>query len=546
MGRAYRAFISYSHRDEKFVGWLHQRLEAWRVPSDLVGRKTDFGEVPARLRPIFRDRDDFSGGSSLRDATLEALRASEALIVVCSPHAARSAYVDEEIRLFKSFGRSNRVFPIIVSGTPGGADDECFPSWLRREPDPQGADAGLVVEPIGADAREVGDGPRRALVKLVAGLLGLPLDEILRREERARRSRIALLAGAAAGAVTFATAFSAYALYQSYQAGLAIEKSVFSIGGLLQTTDRLPAEGELGETRRAMIREQCDLMDGLAGGRTEIGLKESGICFLERSAGLYGERPAGLLKALCGWRDGLLAKVSPKERPSFEEADALAYALERTYRGIAASPDAAGNCTPGGALADHAAFAVESLAALGTKRPDIDTVRVAHEEIVWALIALKEADQFWKDGETIMQAAADLRSLQMKELSAAPRAPAPAEFQYGVFVRRLSWLKAAHLADLAGAERYGAMAVGHWEPLHQAYRDDIRVAYQTILAYEVHGSALADLGRTDEARDRLSLAAEKLREVLARLPADDQSGWRGDLEGELGYVTGRLATLPVD
>ena len=33
----YRAFISYSHSDEKWAAWLHKALETYRVPRHIVG-----------------------------------------------------------------------------------------------------------------------------------------------------------------------------------------------------------------------------------------------------------------------------------------------------------------------------------------------------------------------------------------------------------------------------------------------------------------------------------------------------------------------------
>ena len=80
----YRAFLSYSHRDAGWAKWLHARLESFRIDKDLVGRETPLGPVSKTLRPIFRDRDDFSGGHTLTDATVTALDASASLIVLCS------------------------------------------------------------------------------------------------------------------------------------------------------------------------------------------------------------------------------------------------------------------------------------------------------------------------------------------------------------------------------------------------------------------------------------------------------------------------------
>ena len=98
----YRAFLSYSHRDKAWGQWLHSALESYRIDKDLVGRETFAGPVPKTLRPIFRDREDFSAGHSLTEQTLAALEASQFLIVICSPAAAQSQYVNEEIRRFKA------------------------------------------------------------------------------------------------------------------------------------------------------------------------------------------------------------------------------------------------------------------------------------------------------------------------------------------------------------------------------------------------------------------------------------------------------------
>src|SRR5262245_43503512 len=97
----YRAFISYSHADTEWANWLHKRLEGFRIGRDLIGNETPMGRVPSKLRPIFRDRDDFTAGHSLNEQTLTALDASASLILLCSPRSAKSHYVNEEVRLFK-------------------------------------------------------------------------------------------------------------------------------------------------------------------------------------------------------------------------------------------------------------------------------------------------------------------------------------------------------------------------------------------------------------------------------------------------------------
>ena len=47
----YRAFISYSHRDDAWAKWLHSGLEHYRIDKDLVGQETPVGPVPKSRRP---------------------------------------------------------------------------------------------------------------------------------------------------------------------------------------------------------------------------------------------------------------------------------------------------------------------------------------------------------------------------------------------------------------------------------------------------------------------------------------------------------------
>jgi tetratricopeptide (TPR) repeat protein len=193
----YKAFISYSHGDEAWADWLHRALETYRVPRYLVGRKAAAGRVGARIAPVFRDREELSTAPSLSENILEALRQSEALIVLCSPASAASRWVNQEIRSFRSLGRTERIFCVVVDGDPGAADGPqcCFPQALF-----EGAD-NAEAEPLAADPRPWADGKRRAKLKLIAGLLGVGLDELRQRDLRRRRRWGALVVVAAAAAL---------------------------------------------------------------------------------------------------------------------------------------------------------------------------------------------------------------------------------------------------------------------------------------------------------------------------------------------------------
>jgi len=181
----YRAFLSYSHRDVGWAKWLHGRLEAFRFDKDLIGRETSIGPVPKTLRPIFRDREDFSGGHTLTDATVAALDASAALIVLCSPVAASRPAVNEEARLFRSRHPDRPVIPVVVDGTW----PDNFPPALRFELAADGSVSDRPITILGPDLRNEADGKTLGLAKTIAGLTGLRADDVFRRAERARRRR---------------------------------------------------------------------------------------------------------------------------------------------------------------------------------------------------------------------------------------------------------------------------------------------------------------------------------------------------------------------
>lgn len=202
VGDRYRAFLSYSHRDSKVADWLHQRLESFRVPAQLVGFQTAQGVVPARLRPIFRDRHELAAAGDLGAEIEAALAGSRTLIVLCSPTAAASRWTNAEIQRFHRLRPGRTVLAAIVSGEPfasaipGREAEECFPPALRVQYDSRGRPTSRRAEPLAADLREGHDGRRVGFLKVVAGLLGVGLDEIVRREAARRQRRMAIITSA--------------------------------------------------------------------------------------------------------------------------------------------------------------------------------------------------------------------------------------------------------------------------------------------------------------------------------------------------------------
>ena len=204
----YFAFISYSHRDEGTAEWLHDALEDFKVPGHLVGRITDHGSVPKRLTPIFRDVQELPASGDLGHEIRAALKASRFLIVLCSPAAAQSKWTNAEIEAFKRLHPNARVLAAILEGEPfasemaGREQEECLPQALRFKYDRRGRATAKRAEPLAADLRGNAQSRRLGFLKLVAGMLDVGLDDLVRRDEIRRHRHLAIVAaGSIAGMV---------------------------------------------------------------------------------------------------------------------------------------------------------------------------------------------------------------------------------------------------------------------------------------------------------------------------------------------------------
>jgi tetratricopeptide (TPR) repeat protein len=163
---------------------------------------------------------DQAHSRQLSARTSAALQASQFLVVLCSPEAAQSPRIDEEIRRFNAMHRDGQVIPIIVGGEPGHPVRDCFPESLRYKLSAEREPTDECGEPI-ADGRPDHDGKNltrnreRALQRVAARLIGLPFEQAEPRFERARARRSHMRhAGIAA----------VFALLLAYEGGIAFAR----------------------------------------------------------------------------------------------------------------------------------------------------------------------------------------------------------------------------------------------------------------------------------------------------------------------------------
>ena len=186
----YFAFISYKSADEKWARWLKRNLQRYRLPAK-THRKHPHAEK--RCSPVFLDKTNLTPG--LLDSGLtEEVQSSRYLIVICSRKAAESSkYLDDELRYFlEGSGDLSRVIPFIVDKSDHPVE-ECFPAYLAQ----------LCKERDIAGVSIYDDGPRSALLRLIAAMLGIKREELesddLRRRKRQRLAAAVLALCLAAG-----------------------------------------------------------------------------------------------------------------------------------------------------------------------------------------------------------------------------------------------------------------------------------------------------------------------------------------------------------
>jgi hypothetical protein len=281
--RVFVAFISYKHADNaedgrRWAAWLHELIEGYRVPNDLIKKEQKRGRhLPRLLYPVFRDEWEMRAGGNLGQLIETGLQRSDFLVVLCTPKSATSPWVEREVTRFIELGKGKRIIPVLISGQPNASGaaapdprdettSECLPIPLRTVQSKAGSDATTTAawlegatDKLAADLRpdkQPGEGftnaasyrrlleqkntmlpeaqrktrkelrsheeryaqqLRNEFLKIISGLIEVDHGELMRRdaEARARRLRRFLALGAVIGLVIAGVA--AWALVANYQ-----------------------------------------------------------------------------------------------------------------------------------------------------------------------------------------------------------------------------------------------------------------------------------------------------------------------------------------
>ena len=329
----YWAFISYSSKDKIWAKWLHNKIESYGIPTQLIDHPMPTGDpAPRRLKPLFRDRDELAASADLGEAIQKALRESRYLIVICSKNSAISKWVNQEIEMFRALGRESFIFAMIVDGEPNSGDhNECYPPMLRK------------FEPLAADARPEADGKNDALLKILAGMLGVGFDMLKQRDTRRRLRRLQWITSLSFIVVGIFAALALYSFYQRNQAIAAKEdalyKQAFAEVALSENVRQLQSNQNQNSLFAQLLRsKQTTLKEALIQPPVALPEEDSlalGGFYLERGRALvemdeFDAAEPILRKALELLRD---VQAEPAETTKYEGAREILFVGPRQFIG---------------------------------------------------------------------------------------------------------------------------------------------------------------------------------------------------------------------
>ncbi|MDP3295850.1 MAG: TIR domain-containing protein [Nevskia sp.] len=457
----YPGFISYSHRDRKIAEWLHRALESYRVPKHLIGSPGQHGPVPARLYPIFRDREELSAGALAEQLRL-AIAQSRCYILICSPHAATSRWVNEEVEHFLKVRDPAGLLCLIVDGEPnatakGAPERECFPPALRNA-----KVNGLPLEPMAAQLDDDADGRDNARLKIIAGLLGVGFDELKRRDLIARNRRLAVLAGLSLGIAAVTVALAFFAVLAQREAEHSRQQGEELIGFML---------GDL----RAKLEPlgKLDILDAVGDRATAY------FAGLDRGSDPGPRALAARAKALRQIGEVRFAQGRPADA-----VETLSAALKLQRDLVAAAPDDNALLFELGQTEFWVGYAAWRAGQFDQAEANL----IAYQEISQRLVARDPANRSWQ-----IEVAYALNNLAILASERKRNDQALPLFQQVVTLSR-SLLKDGPLDAETTSSLLGALS---WE-----------------------GSTLISLGRHDEGLARLGEYAEVLRELIRQQPDD--------------------------
>ena len=182
----YNAFVSYSHSaDAQLAAALQSSLQQFAKPWYRL-----------RALRLFRDATSLSANPALWSSIERALNASEYFILLASPSAAASPWVQREVEHWLAIRSADRLLLVLTAGDVHWNGEGGDFDWARTSALPRCLGGVFREEPLYLDVRPLetwGGAPFRSaefrgiVADLASALSGRPKDEILGEDVRQHR-----------------------------------------------------------------------------------------------------------------------------------------------------------------------------------------------------------------------------------------------------------------------------------------------------------------------------------------------------------------------
>jgi len=193
----YRAFISFSHEsDERLAVALQSSLSRFAKPW-----------YRTRSMRVFQDEASLAANPALWDSIQQALAQSEFLVLLASPAAAHSRWVQQETEWWVKNRSADKLLICLTDGAILWDNQAAAFDWDKTTAIPETLRHAFAAEPLYADfraaqaagkLRDSDPSFRSALLSVAAPLLGRPKDELdsedIRLHRKARRTAAAAVA----------------------------------------------------------------------------------------------------------------------------------------------------------------------------------------------------------------------------------------------------------------------------------------------------------------------------------------------------------------
>ena len=232
-GLTYDGYILYDAKEpvcQMAAQTLQKRLEHFRAS----GLK--------RIHRVFLDSTEVSVDANRDKQTVEALKASDYLIIVGGADSESAIWQAKEVKFFLRFHPVSHVLVMVT-----GLEKEASEMSVIRVAG-LGRAAVLAADARGGSQKEIRKKIKKeAAIRIAAPLLSVPYDGLVQRYKRYRRRKFGSIA--AAVAVTL-TGFGAHAAYQAYQ--IQIQHTLASQNRALNLCNQAMALYEKGDKKGAL------------------------------------------------------------------------------------------------------------------------------------------------------------------------------------------------------------------------------------------------------------------------------------------------------